>query len=210
VAHPVHQLPQASTSTRREHVPGVAQVVKADQRHASGAEAGSQTRIRKLVCGSGEPPGLVNTRLSPSGSPKEPMCCRTAGSIAAGMMTIRLPAADLDGAKANRRREARPVAERRVPSAYSGPHRRTGARPAHPPQAAENSEQHERLVALIDRIGQVAYLPSGEHSRSADFSTVAPLMRQGLIRISPSSAAVFRMALSSRYAFTTVTALTSA
>jgi len=46
--------------------------------------------------------------------------------------------------------------------------------------------------------------------RSGDFSTDAPLILHGLRRIRPSSAAVFKTALSSRYAFATVTTLTSA
>jgi hypothetical protein len=38
VAHALHQLAQPGTCTRRQHVPGVAQIVKVDQRQLSSPE----------------------------------------------------------------------------------------------------------------------------------------------------------------------------
>jgi hypothetical protein len=73
--------------------------------------------------------------------------------------------------------------------------RHVGARAIRPPQPAENCKQHESPVAPSDRLGICRTVRTG---RSGDFSTDAPLIRHGLGRIKPSSAAVFMTALSSR------------
>jgi hypothetical protein len=79
-----------------------------------------------------------------------------------------------------------------------------------PSQTAENGEQHQGAVSVIDGIGQGVDLGNRQTGRSGECSCPAPWIRHGLRRISPSSTAVLKTALSSRYALAAVTALTSA
>ncbi len=94
--------------------------------------------------------------------------------------------------------DRRSMSQRR--SAASSPHRRL-------PKTATRISARYREPTAADR---ASTWRSVRTERSGDLSRPAPLMRQGFRRISPSSAAVFMMALSSRYALAVLVGLAPA
>ena len=94
---------------------------------------------------------------------------------------------------------------RRLPGRY----RSAAAAQFAPAQAAEGGQEDEGAVPLVDRVGERVDLRRWSATAARVTSSCpAPLIRHGLRRISPSSAAVFMIGLSSRYALAAVTALT--
>lgn len=75
-----------------------------------------------------------------------------------------------------------------------------------PSQAAEGSQQHQDAVALIDRLRERVDLGDGEDRSLGRLLLPATSDPARILRISPSSTAVFMIALSRRYALATVTA----
>jgi hypothetical protein len=156
----------------------------------------------------GPPRSMVNTSASDAGATKSLRCAITSGRIAVGTVTVRALARDLGGVRTSPRPTRSMNGEltrTQLPSRATSPRRNAVTSPQRNEQNAV-SRIRTPISALGHQLCERERLSNAQHRAFfRECSLSAPLSRHGFRVISQSStAAVIKIARSSRYAFAAI------